>query len=119
MSDDGQERIDTHTQTCQPIGIWVSAAANALGTIAGAVYLFAPAGSRIRGMEPEAQLFVILVMLAAAFGLFAGLPASLYDIFWQRRRLWGCVGALLSLTPWQVALFVSELIAEQKGIFFD
>jgi hypothetical protein len=119
MSDDGQDRVDTHPRACRPIGIWVSAAANVLGTIAGAVFLFGPAGGRFRGMEPQGQVFAVLVLLAAAVGLFAGLPASLYDIFWQRRRLCGCVGALLSLTPWPVALFVSGLIAQQKGIFFD
>lgn len=119
MADDGQYDVRERSVVSQPIGIWVSAAANTLGVCAGAVFLFARAGSRFRGMEPEAQVFVLILGMAVALGLLGGLPASLYDVFWRRCRLWGSAGALLSLTPWPVALLVSELVAEQKGISFD
>jgi hypothetical protein len=119
MTDDGQHDVNERSAAPQPIGIWVSAVANALGICAGAVFLFARAGARFRGMEPEAQAFAGILGMAVALGLLAGLPASLYDVFWRRCRLWGSAGALLSLTPWPVALLVSELVAEQKGILFD
>jgi hypothetical protein len=119
MSDDGQQRGDTSRAAGPPLGIWVSVAANVLGLCAGAVFLFAEPGGRARGTEPEARAFVVLGLLAAALGLFAGLPVSLFDLFCQRHRLWGSVGTLLALTPGVVAHLVSELVAAHKGILFD
>ncbi len=101
-----------------PVGIWPSAAANALALGAGAVFLLAEPGARFRGMEPEAVAFSLLLLVATALGLLAGLPASVYDLC-RRRWLWGAVGALLALCPWPLALSVSELIAMQKGLLFD
>lgn len=111
MSDPGTLR--------QPFGLWFSLAANTIGLCAGAVFLFAKQGDRFRGMEPGAMLFIVLGLLAAAIGILAGLPVSLYDLFWRRYWLWGSVGALLALAPLIVAHFVSELIAAQKGLFFE
>jgi hypothetical protein len=100
------------------VGIWLSAAANVLALGAGAVFLLAEPGARFRGTEPEARAFSILLLLATALGLLAGLPASVYDL-WRRRWLWGAVGVLLALSPWPLALSVSELVAMQKGLIFD
>ena len=52
-------------------------------------------------------------------GMAYGLPLALYDLYWRRCRLWGSVAALSALTPWGVALLVSQFVADQKGIVFD
>lgn len=102
-----------------PVGIWLSLAANFLGVGAGAVFLLSAPGGNFHGMEPEATAYVSLLMLAVPLGLSVGLPLSVYDFFWRRKRLWGSVGALLAFTPLPLAEVVRDLIAQQRGLFFD
>ena len=113
------EHPDSSTgQSLAPPSIWLSLLANTIGFCAGAVFLFAPARARFRGMEPEAWLFVALSMIATLLGLLA-LATAIFDLFRRGDRLWGIVAGILALTPLPVAALVSGVIADMRGIVFD
>ena len=88
--------------------IWIGFCTNTLGFAAGAVFFTSAHGVRFRGMEPEAMVFISLGLFAAAVGLVAGIPLSIYDLI---RKRWICapIGFILAFTPFFVAIFVSEL----------
>ncbi len=82
------------------------------------MFLLAAPGDRFRGMEPEARLFLFLVFVAMAFGLFIALPISVADVI-RRHWLWGAVGAIGALSPLPMALLVLECVGYLLDLQFD
>jgi hypothetical protein len=119
MSEDETHRGAALQPQRLPLGLWLSVIANVLAVCAGSVFLLAPAGARFRGSEPEAGAFSGLLILAVLVGLCGGIPVSVRDLFWRRRWGWGAVGLLLALTPFFVAVLMSNLVGALKGLEFD
>lgn len=93
-------------------------AANILAIIAGTLFLLVKPGARFRGMEPEAQVSVLLCILAVALGLFWTLPLACCTL-WQKRFVPGVLAVGLSLSPWWAWTMMLVLAERINAVEFD